>query len=342
MALSLCFVCIDISAGNGAWCLSGQVTSGGQSLAGASVELRSKPGTTDSRRLGRGATRVDGRFEFAYADPGRGVYFMGLEVRAEDHIDFTRILDCVEHCGEQTVEMERKEVQGREIYIAEYDMYHRHDEDDADVKEAKREFNQKFHKMVYWRIESYKNDIGASGLGVISVKKLDKELMVSDGESVRKHGYDRSALAMVVGEGNINLQNEEPLIELESVFHTMPSYRGEKHAHMISDSWSVSWRSPKENARGLSEDWGEHAILAFVLQRLATQNGAWSRSEVDGLLRVLGGVVQRMSEEDTLLEMVMGVLSEVEIIDDFEGVYGGTCRGGGEGGMGGIVVIDSL
>ena len=298
--------------------LKGLVESNALPLENATVVI-GRAGT----EIARASTRSDGRFELSYDEFPDLFQSATIRINATRYAEDARILfresngRCLE-VSDHYVILERLQVAGDDgssstlgltIYIAPYTLYG----DGADA--IARRFNEDMPQIIHHRILAYKSLLRVPTTQMdISVETVNESLTAAEGERIRRRGRQLNALGMIAGDGDLIPQNgSEPQIHLTSIFRTIPIYRDQGMIMQpIKDRLPVSRASPSRVAEKLHDYWGKQAVLSYVLQRLAIQQGPWRDEELDVLEDLLLAVKDTMTREDRLLAPLDELLKMID------------------------------
>lgn len=212
--------------------------------------------------------------------------------------------------GEEDLCVERS-LLGRTVVLAPFAFF------GEEVEALAARFNQDLRVILRHRIEAYQSRLGLPAADIsadISVAQLCLSLSSADGERLRQIGGHLNALAVVAGEGELlESPGEGRVIELDSVFRTIPSFGGQGGLPVtIRDRIPDGSLRPSRVAEHLDDLWGKQALLAFALQRLGAGAGQDRPEERAALRRLLLAMRATMQAGEPLLEPTSALIALLE------------------------------
>lgn len=192
---------------------------------------------------------------------------------------------------------------GLTVFIAPYRMY------GAGADQAAERLNQDLPEIVHHRILAFESSLaGEPTYPDVSVETICLPLTAAQGERAQEVGHSLNALGVIAGEGELREDQGKTVIDLVSVFRTIPAYKSYAGEPLsIEDTIPSDRLRPSRVAEQMRDIWGKQIVLAYVLQRLAGLPATPDQGEVAKLTQLMVALRKTMTADDPLLGQVLQV-----------------------------------
>lgn len=280
--------------------LSGQVDSKNVPISGTKIIL-----INDNRVVASAVTKADGSYNVAYTEPSSSAPTVQIIVEANGYLEDKRNIfrSPQQKCplvstanfsllAAQSVSENQSANPSFTIFISPFELYGSDDESLA------TKFNQDLPDFIFHKIMDYKTNLElGTVVGDMSIKVIEEVLSPSQGAEIRSLGHQKGALAMVVGDVAIS-SGENKELGLISTVKPIPIFENiEINSMLIKDTLPAGKLRPSTVGQQLNDHWGKQALIAYVLQQLSMHQGAWDKTELDKMERILISVKSTLSGE---------------------------------------------
>lgn len=297
--------------------VSGEVKAGNLPMAGA--EIATALGAASP--VPRGQSGADGAFTIAVEPLPRDMQVLKLIVTRPGQEPVLRLLqkDPASGCpvsprepvafedpagGENEANLCAKRSQyGLTIFIAPYRMY------GTGADQAAERLNQDLPEIVHHRILAFESSLaGEPSYPDVSVETICQALTAAQGERAQEIGHSLNALGVIAGEGELRDDQGKTVIDLVSVFRTIPAYKNYAGEPLsIEDTIPSDRLRPSQVAEQMRDIWGKQILLAYALQRLGSLPSPPDQADIAKLTQLMVSLRKTMTADDPLLGQVQQV-----------------------------------
>jgi hypothetical protein len=200
---------------------------------------------------------------------------------------------------------------GLTVFIAPYRIY------GGGADQAAERLNRDLPEIVHHRILAFESSLaGVVSFPDVSVETICLPLTAAQGERAQEVGHNLNALGVIAGEGELRDNQGKTVIDLVSVFRTMPAYKTYAGVPLsIEDTIPSDSLRPSRIAEQMRDIWGKQIVLAYALQRLASLPASPDPAEIAKLTALMVSLRKTMTADDPLLgqvEQVQALLTDLK------------------------------